>query len=123
VQRIARREVIQGRHQVARLQGVPELHGECLVGEAEQGVHAETDGVAPSDGRVPLEDLLDDLGVRHEAVGGGDKPLEDASGGVLVRMLGAHEVHGHVRVHEDQAPLSRYPRAISASIASGSAVG
>jgi hypothetical protein len=43
-----------------------------------------------------MQDLLQDLGVRHERDALGDAALEQSLRVALVRMCRAYEVHGHV---------------------------
>ncbi len=78
---------------------------------------AGLDRIAPVDGDIPVENLLQNLGVGDQTLAHGDGALEQASHVRLVRVLGADEIHRNGGVAEDHpASRARYPRSISANI-------
>jgi hypothetical protein len=61
------------------------------------------DRIAPVDGDVSMEDLLQDFGVRDEALILGDEPFEDLLRISLVGVRRPDEIHRNVRVEEDHS--------------------
>ena len=55
------------------------------------------------DRHVAVQDLLQDFGVGDEPLAAGDALFQQAPGRLLVRMSGADQVHGDVRIDEDHA--------------------
>lgn len=103
VEGVAGREARSAREDLCRLLDVRALDGKDLVDDSEKGVESRPDGVATVDRDVAVEDLLQDLGARHEPIAARDGLFEVGSGGRLQGMRRPHEVHRHVRVDEDQA--------------------
>ena len=101
-----------------------EIDGKHLVHQAEERIESGLYGVSPFDRGISMQDLLQNLSVRHEALLVGHATLENLLSVALVRMHGAHEVHGNVGIDEDHScfPLE-YPPSISWSIVAMSAVG
>ena len=95
-----------------------------LIDDAEQSVERRLDGVPAVDGDVPMQDLLQDLGVGDEALAVIDQLFEQSLCVALVGVRRAHEIHGDVRIDQNHgcAP-DPYPISISASMRSMSAVG
>lgn len=78
-----------------------------------------------------MEDLLEDLGVRHELLTSDDRPFKEYADPRLVRVLYPDEIHRAIRGDEDHRSISdsgeegspAYPRSTSASISSISPAG
>jgi len=83
-----------------------EIHRQYLINDLEHDLEARLDGVASVDGDIAVEDLLQDLSIGYQSAILGDGALEKAAGVDLVRVLGAHQVHGNVRVDEDHSEAS-----------------
>jgi hypothetical protein len=54
-----------------------EINREDLVHQAQHGVEGRLDGVEPINRDVPVQDLLEDLGIGHEPLPLGDAPFND----------------------------------------------
>jgi len=67
-----------------------------LIDHAEQSVECRLDGVPAVDGDVPVQDLLQHLGVGNQALAVIDQLFEQPLGVALAGVGGAHEVHGDV---------------------------
>ncbi len=95
-----------------------------LIDDAEQSVERRLDGVPAIDGDVPMQDLLQDLGVGDEALAVIDQLFEPSLCVTLVGVRRAHEIHGDVRINQNHgcAP-DPYPISISASMRLMSPVG
>ena len=94
-----------------------EIDREDLVHEAQHGIEGRLDRVEAVDGDVAMENLLEHLGVGHEALPLGDAALQEPLRVRLQGMRGPHQVHGDVGVDEDHRRGSpTYPRSISVSI-------
>ena len=78
-------------------------------------------GVGPIE---TVQDLLQDLGIGHQALTVGDQLLEQALRVSFVRMRGADQIHRYIGVDQnhDRAPVP-YPASISASMSSMSPTG
>ncbi len=101
-----------------------EIDWKHLVHQAEERIEGGLDGVSPVYRGIPVQDLLQNLGIGHEALLVGDATLENPLSVALVGMHGAHEVHGNVGVDEDHPWLPpEYPPSISWSMVAMSAVG
>ena len=59
------------------------------------------DHVGPIDRPIPMEDLLEDLGVCTQRLARSDRLLGELPGACLQRVVGTDEVHRNVRVDED----------------------
>ncbi len=95
-----------------------------LIDDAEESVKRGLNRISAVDGNIPMQDLLQDLGVSYEALAVVDQFFEQPLGVALVRVGRAHKVHGDVRIDQNHgwAPRS-YPASISASMRSMSPVG
>ncbi len=95
-----------------------------LIDDAQQSVERRLDGVPAVNGDVPMQDLLQDLGVGDEALAIIDQLFEPSLSVALVGVRRAHQIHGNVRIDQNHgcAP-DPYPISISASMRSMSAVG
>ena len=95
-----------------------------LIDDAEQSVERRLDGVPAVEGDVPMQDLLQDLGVSDQALAVIDQLFERSLCVALVGVRRAHEIHGDVRINQNHgcAP-DPYPISISASMRSMSPVG
>ena len=67
-----------------------------------------------------MKNLLQHFGICDKPLPSGDEPLQEHLRLSLVRMGGPNKIHWNIRIDEDQPS---YPRSISASIWSMSAVG
>jgi hypothetical protein len=106
VERVAGREALVREKHVPGTLDVAKLDREDLVDDPEDRLEGGLDGVAAPDRRVPVEDLLQHLRVGDEPLAVGNAALEELPGVDLVRVIGAHQVHRHVRVDEDHASPS-----------------
>jgi hypothetical protein len=66
-----------------------------LIDDAEQSVEGRLDSVPPVDGDVPMQDLLQDLGVGDQALAVIDQLLEPS---LCVALVGVRRAHGHERL-------------------------
>ncbi len=80
---------------------VDQLGGEDFVGNAQERVEGRLDRVAPIDGDVPVQNLLERLYVRDETLSFGKTPFQDLLSVPLVRVKRPHKVHRNVRIEED----------------------
>jgi len=95
-----------------------------LIDDAQQSVKRRLDGVPAVDGDIPMQDLLQDLGVGDEALAVSDQLFQQSLCVTLVGMRRAHEIHRDVRINQNHGcALDRYPISISASMRSMSPVG
>ncbi len=95
-----------------------------LIDDAQQGVKSRLDGVPAIDGDVAMQDLLQDLGVRHQALALTDQLFEQSLRVALVGVSRAHKIHRDIRVDQNHGRTpDPYPASISASMRSISAVG
>lgn len=67
-----------------------------LIDDAEESIERWLDGVPAVDGDIPMQDLLQDLGVGHEALAVVDQFFEQPLGVALVRVGRAHKIHGDI---------------------------
>ena len=104
--------------------GVNSRHVEYLINDAEQSVERRLDGVPAVDGDIPMQNLLQDLGVGDQALAVIDQLFEQSLCVALVGVRRAHEIHGDVRIDQNHgcAP-DPYPISISANIRPMSPVG
>jgi len=108
---------------LATLDGDPR-NAKHLIDNPEQSVEGRLDGVPTVDGDVPMQDLLQDLGVGDEALAVTDQLFEQSLCVALVGVRRTHQIHGDVRIDQNHgcAP-DLYPVSISASMRSMSPVG
>ena len=95
-----------------------------LINDAKQSVERRLDGVPAVDGDVPMQDLLQNLGVGDQALAVIDQLFEPPLRVAFVGVRRAHKIHGDVRIDQNHgcAP-DPYPLSISASMRSMSPVG
>ena len=94
---------------------VRHLDGKDLVHYAEQRIERGLDRLAAINRNVPMQDLLEDLRIGHQAIFMSDRALQHSPREILVRVRGADQVHRYVGVHKDHGRRSvTYPRSISA---------
>ena len=74
---------------------------EHLIDDPKHGIERRLDGVAAVDGDVPMQDLLQDLGVSNEALPVINQLFEQSLCIALVGMRRPHEIHGNVRIDQD----------------------
>jgi hypothetical protein len=77
------------------------VDGEYLVNHPDQRIEGGLNRVAPVDGHVTMQDLLQHLGIGDEALTVRDALLEESLGVGLVRVHGANEVHRNVGIDQD----------------------
>lgn len=82
---------------------IGKLDREDLIGNSQKGVEGGLNGVAPANGDVTVEDLLEHFGIRNEALLFREKPLEYLLGIPFVGMRRSHQVHRNVRIEEDHS--------------------
>jgi len=80
-----------------------EIDREHFVHHTKERVESRLDGVSPFDRRVPVQDFLQNLGIRNQTLLIGDAALENLLSVALVRVRRTHEVHGDVGVNEDHS--------------------
>ena len=97
---------------------------EHLVDHGLQGLEGRADGIESSDRRVPVQDLLVDLRVRHEALSSRDRSFHLTLRLDLALVIGSDEVHRNVGIDEGRfCSRQTQPRSISASISATSPAG
>ncbi len=75
-----------------------------LIDDPKERVERGLDGLQAPDREVAVQDLLHDLGIRHEALSFSNESLENAQGLGLVAMGRPDKVHGDVGIDEDHRP-------------------
>jgi hypothetical protein len=100
------------------------INGLYLIDNSKQGIECGLDCVATVDRDVTVQDFLEHLGVCNQAFAIADEFFDQSLRVSFVRMRGADQVHGNVRVDENHecVPVP-YPLSISANMASMSPVG
>ena len=78
------------------------LNGNHLVDDVQGNVERRSDGFAPVNSRVTVENLLQYLSISDETLPRSDQALQDNLGLCLVRMCGSDQVHRDVGIDEDQ---------------------
>ncbi len=69
------------------------INRQHLIGDAEQSVKGGLDGIAAVDGDVPVQDLLQDLGIRNKALPVADKTFEQSLRVGLMRVRRTDQIH------------------------------
>ena len=80
---------------------VCQFDGEDFIGDSKERVEGRLNRVAPINGDVPVQDLLERLDVRDETFSFGKTPFQDLLSVPLVRVRSPHEVHRNIRIEED----------------------
>ena len=80
-----------------------EVPGQHLVDDTEQGVEGGLNRRSTVDGRIAVQNLLQDLDVGDKPFAPRNQSLEGTLRIDLVPVGSADEVHRHVRVDEDHA--------------------
>jgi len=88
--------------------------GEHFIDNAEQRIERRLNPVAPLNGDISMEDLLQDFRVGYETPSVEHTALEELLRVRFVNVRSTHEIHRDVGIDEDQS--STYPRSISARI-------
>jgi hypothetical protein len=100
------------------------IHSQHLIHDAEQSVERWLDCVAAVNSNVAVQDLLENLGVRNQALALADYLFEQSSRIALVGMRSANQIHGNIRVDQNHGCVPvPYPLSISASMPSISLTG
>ena len=99
---IASREALVPEHDRLRALDDRKIDRKDLVRYRKENVEGGLDRIPSVDRDEPVEDLLKDFGVRDQPLLLRDAPLEKPLGILLVRMGRSDEVHGDVRIDEDQ---------------------
>src|ERR1700674_1878563 len=100
------------------------INGQDLIDDAKQGIESGLNGVAALNRHVAVQDLLQNLGIRDETLPLANELFKPSLRVGLVNMSSAHKVHGDIRVDQNHGLVpTLYPRSISASMRSMSAVG
>ena len=89
-------------HNLFRALGGDPVHGQYLIGDAQQNIECGLDGIAPVYGHIAMQDLLQYLGICDKALPVADQVFEQALCVGLVRMGSPNEVHGDIRVDQNQ---------------------
>lgn len=69
------------------------INRQHLIGDAKQSVKGGLDGIAAVDGDVPVQDLLQDLGICNQALSVANKMFEQSLRVGLVRVRSADQIH------------------------------
>src|SRR5712692_3770321 len=77
------------------------LNAEDLIHAGAQRIEGWLDRVAASNGHVAVQDLSKHFSVGHEALALAGEPFEKPLGINLVWVVGAHQIHQHVRIDEN----------------------
>src|SRR6267143_45959 len=97
--------------------GCGQINGQHLVGNTEQGVERRLDGVPTIDSDVAVQYLLQDLGIRNQALSIANQLFEQSLRVGLVRMRRANEIHRNVRIDQNHGWVpTPYPLSISAKM-------
>jgi len=99
------------------------IDSQNLVDSAEQSVECRLDGITAVNCNVAVQDFLQYLGVRHQALTVTHELLEESLRVSLVKVRRAHKIHRDVRIDQNHEPAPVYPRSICVNISSTSAVG
>ena len=124
VESITRRQPPVPQYNLLGALGIGPRNVKHLVDDAEQSVEGRLDGVPAVNGDVPMQNLLQHLGVGHQALAVVHQLFEPSLRIALVGVRRAHQIHGDVGIDQNHgcAP-DPYPISTSASIRSMSAVG
>src|ERR1700726_865985 len=121
---IARRQLPIPQDNMFRTLSDGPINGQHLNHDANQSVKPWLDCVAAVDSDVAVQDLLENLGVRNQALALADHLFEQSSRIVLVGMRSANQIHGNIRVDQNHGCVPvPYPLSISASMSSISVTG
>ena len=121
---IARRKLPIPQHDLFRTLGDGPIHSQHLVHNAEQSVEGRLDCVAAVNSDVAVQDFLENLGVRNQALSLADHLFEQSPRIALVVMRSANQIHRNIGIDQNHgcAPVP-YPLSISANIPSISLAG
>ena len=72
-----------------------------LIDDSQQGVERWLDGVPAVDGGVAMQDLVQHLCIRDQALTVADKLLKQSLCVAFVGVGRAHEIHGDVRIDQN----------------------
>jgi len=102
VQGITRGNLPVSHDNLFRALGSGPVNGQHFVSNTKQCIECGLDGIAAIYGHIPVQDLLQDLGIGNEALPVTDQVFEQTLRVGLVRMRCADEVHGDIRVDQNQ---------------------
>ena len=74
---------------------------EDFVNDVQCSLKGRSDGFAPVEGGVSVQDLLQDFGVGYQALPVGNQPFDEQLSVRFVWVCRAHEIHRDVCVDED----------------------
>src|SRR6266480_3178058 len=122
--RIARRQLPIPQDNLFRTLRDGPINSQHLIHDAQQSVERRLDCVAAVDSGVAVQNFLENLGVRYQALALADHLFEQSTRVALVGMRSTNQVHGNIRVDQNHgcAPVP-YPLSISASMSSISLTG
>ena len=96
-----------------------QINGQHLVGNTEQSVERRLDGVPTIDSDVAVQYLLQDLGIRNQALSIANQLFEQSLCVGFVRMRRANQIHWDVRIDQNHGRVpTPYPLSISANMRS-----
>jgi hypothetical protein len=101
VQRVPGGQARVAEHDALGALDVGELHSEDLVDDSQERVEGGLDSVPPVDGDVAVEDLLEHLDVRDEALCVREELLQRQQCVPFMGVLRPHQIHRDIRVQED----------------------
>ena len=103
---VARRELRMPQNDLLGSLDIGDGNRKHLIDDTEDRVEGGLDRVPALNGDVPVQDLLQHLGVRNEPFTVGNGALQEVSGIGFMRMGRPYEVHGDVRVDQNHPALS-----------------
>ena len=80
--------------------GCGPIDREHLIGYAEQGVERGLDRIPAVDGRITVQDFLQNFGISNQALAVGDQVFQQSLSIGFVRMGRANDVHRDIRINE-----------------------
>ena len=101
MKRVSRRQTRIPQDDSLRPFKIGQLDRKDFVGDSENRVEGGLDRVAPADGDIPVENLLEHFRVRDEPLFQGNEFLQKLLGVPFVRMRRPDQIHRDVRIEED----------------------
>jgi hypothetical protein len=77
------------------------IYWKNLIHERQKSIESGLDYLATVDGGVTVEDLLKDLRIGYQPLPAHDRFFEQPLSLDLVRVRGAHNIHGHIGVDKN----------------------
>jgi len=77
------------------------IHGENFIDDAKQGIECRLNRVAAVESNVAMQYLLQHFGIGDQALALAQQLLDPSLRVDLVRMGGAHQVHGNIGINQN----------------------